>query len=89
MALNSEKVNFRVDPELKASAEAIFSAVGLSVGEACRIFFKQVTLQHGLPFDVKIPNAETIAAMREYETGDFKKFDSTEELFASWSDDAK
>jgi DNA-damage-inducible protein J len=61
----TEMIHARVDPKLKNSAERIFSRVGISTTEAIRLFLKQVELHRGLPFAVSIPNAETIAAMKE------------------------
>ncbi len=58
-------VHVRVDPGLKASAERVFSQIGISTTEAIRLFLKQVELHDGLPFPVAIPNAETVAAMAE------------------------
>ena len=84
MSVHSEKVNFRIDPELKLSAEAVFSAIGLSMGEACRMFFKQVTLQKGLPFQAKIPNSTTLDSMKDAELGKVEKFANLDDMFASW-----
>jgi len=42
-----------------------FSTLGISTTEAIRLFLKQVQLHKGLPFPVLIPNAQTIAAMKE------------------------
>ena len=58
-------IHARVDPQLKESAERIFTALGISTTEAIRLFMKQVELHKGLPFPVEIPNAQTIAAMKE------------------------
>ncbi len=58
-------VHARVDPKLKASAELVFSQIGITTTEAIRLFLKQVDLHQGLPFSVSIPNAETVAAMAE------------------------
>jgi DNA-damage-inducible protein J len=58
-------IHARVDPKLKASAEKVFSKIGISTAEAIRLFLKQVQLHKGLPFAVAIPNAETVAAMAE------------------------
>ena len=57
-------IRARVEPELKLEAEALFSALGLSATEAITLFYKQATLQQGLPFAVKLPNAETVTALR-------------------------
>jgi DNA-damage-inducible protein J len=61
----TELIHARVDPKLKNSAERILSKIGISTTEAIRLFLKQVELHRGLPFAVAIPNADTIAAMKE------------------------
>ena len=61
----SEMIRARVEPALKREAEMVFSQLGLSPTQAIRLFYKQVTLQHGLPFAVKVPNAETREALRQ------------------------
>ena len=61
----TQMIHARIEPKLKRSAERIFSEVGMSTTEAIRLFLKQVELHHGLPFAVSIPNAATVAAMRE------------------------
>jgi DNA-damage-inducible protein J len=60
----TETVRARVEPQLKKEAESVLKTLGLSPAEAIRLFYKQVTLRHGLPFAVEIPNAETREAMR-------------------------
>ena len=61
----TEMIRARVEPGLKQEAEEVFSALGLSTTEAITLFYKQVTLHHGLPFEVKIPTAETREALRQ------------------------
>jgi len=74
-------VRARMEPELKAKAEKYFNLLGLSTTQAITLFFKQVEIHQGLPFEVNIPNAETIAAMKEIENGRGKKFKNADELF--------
>ena len=64
-SVKTQMIHARVEPKLKRSAERIFSEIGMSTTEAIRLFLKQVELHRGLPFSVSIPNAETLAAMRE------------------------
>lgn len=66
----SEMIRARVEPELKQDAETVFSRLGLSTTQAITLFYKQVTLQQGLPFAVKIPNAETRKALQEAYDGE-------------------
>ena len=61
----SEMIRARVEPELKRAAEEVLEQLGLTPTEAITLFYKQVTLKHGLPFAVELPNAETRAAMRD------------------------
>jgi DNA-damage-inducible protein J len=84
MAVQTEKIQARIEPALKDAAEAIFKKLGLSSTEAIRLFYRQVELREGLPFPVEIPNKRTIAAMRELERGGGKRFHSAKELFADW-----
>ena len=58
-------IRARVEPDLKHETEEVFSKLGLSSTEAITLFYRQVALQRGLPFEVKIPNAETHEALRE------------------------
>ncbi|TAK74017.1 MAG: type II toxin-antitoxin system RelB/DinJ family antitoxin [Gammaproteobacteria bacterium] len=58
-------VNTRIEPKLKMEAETILHKVGLTSAEAVRLFYMQVCLHKGLPFEVKIPNKETIKAMHD------------------------
>jgi len=45
----------RIEPEVKEAAETILSALGIPASNAINMFYKQIILQKGLPFDVKIP----------------------------------
>lgn len=58
-------VHVRVDNEIKAQATEALSAMGLSVSEAVRIFLKRVVTEQAMPIELKVPNAETRAAMEE------------------------
>ena len=70
MATKTETIRARVEPELKHEAEAILKALGLSATDAITMFYRQVTLRRGLPFDVRLPNAETVEALQQAETGE-------------------
>lgn len=80
----TDMIRARVEPELKRDAEAVFSTLGLTTTQAIRLFYKQVALQHGLPFAVKIPNAATREALRQAADGeDLTEYDSLEDLKAA------
>lgn len=77
-------IQSRVKPELKEQAESIFSAIGLSMGDAVRIFLQQSVNVGGLPFQptAKRPTSETTIALEELESGKGKHFATVEDLFA-------
>ena len=82
----TEMIRARVEPDLKHEAEAVFSQLGLSTTEAITLFYKQVTLHHGLPFAVRLPNAETREALRQArESENLTEYDGVEDLKAAQS----
>ncbi len=58
-------IKSRINLDLKTDVERILATLGLTVSDAIRITFKQIAARQGLPFDVKIPNAQTQSAMRD------------------------
>jgi DNA-damage-inducible protein J len=55
----TETIRARVEPELKNRAEEVFRKLGLTSTQAITLFYKQVELQNGLPFQVVIPTETT------------------------------
>ena len=78
--LKSSDVRSRVDPELKDSAAVVLAQCGLSLSDGIRLFLRQVVVQQGLPFEVKIPNAVTIEAMKEARAIRQGRFNSAQAL---------
>ena len=74
-------VRVSVDAKLKAQAEGVLKKLGLDSSDAIRLFYSQVALQKGLPFDVKLPNAATRRALRDAEKGkDLIRYESFEDF---------
>ena len=67
--MKTETIRARISPELKHDAEQVLSAVGLSASQAISLFYKQLVYHRGLPFDVKVPNKETVEAIRQAQSG--------------------
>lgn len=67
--IKTETVRARMTHQLKSSAESVFDAIGLNPSQAIVLFYKQVELHQGLPFDVKLPNykLENAAKMTDAE----------------------
>ena len=60
MATKSANLYARIEPEVKEQAESILSALGIPASNAINMFYKQIILQRGLPFDVKIPSSRPV-----------------------------
>ena len=52
-------VRARIQPGLKEHAETVFHRLGMNASQAITLFYKQVELCDGLPFDLAIPSATT------------------------------
>ena len=80
----TETIRARVEPELKQEAEAVLKALGLNASEAITMFYRQVALRRALPFEVKLPNEVTRAAIRQALEGeDLTEWADLEELKAT------
>jgi DNA-damage-inducible protein J len=65
----AEIVRARIDSDLKKEASAVLSGMGLSVSDAIRLLFVRVAAEKAMPFDLRVPNTETQAAMRDVREG--------------------
>ena len=86
MEIKDAVVKARIEPSLKHQTEAILQDLGISTTEAIRMFFNQVRLRKGLPFEVRIPGAETQTAIDELEAGKGQRFKSVDALFVDLDD---
>ena len=84
---NTANLSVRIDPELKAQAENLFSDLGMSLTTAITIFFRQAVRENRIPFEIKRdqPTRITAAAVREAEAiardTQVKGYTNPEELF--------
>jgi DNA-damage-inducible protein J len=75
-------ISARIDPALKRNAERIFGELGLTTSQAITLFYRQVDLQRGLPFSVKIPNEVTKKALEDAKARrNLESFDSIDDLY--------
>jgi DNA-damage-inducible protein J len=58
-------ITVRLDAQLKKETQAILNELGLTTTQAVSLFFKQISLNKGLPFTVEIPNEQTIKAIED------------------------
>ena len=62
-------VRARIQPELKGKAENVFRKLGLTTTQAITLFYRQVELRNGLPFDVAIPSETTYRTFLNTDAG--------------------
>ena len=65
----SATVRARIEPNLKNKAEKVFRELGLSTTQAINLFYRQVELRNGLPFEVVIPNKATRRTFSDTDAG--------------------
>ena len=69
MATKSANLYARIEPDVKEQAESILAALGIPASNAINMFYKQIILNRGLPFEVKLPTVRplNVAEMTEAE----------------------
>ena len=85
---NTTNISIRIDAELKARADTLFSELGMNLSTAFNIFVRQSLRESGIPFEIRLeqPNKETVEAMLEAERiakdPSVKGYNDLDELFA-------
>jgi DNA-damage-inducible protein J len=85
-------VRARIDEKTKDKAAIVLAELGLTVSDVVRMTLTKVAREGGLPFELKIPNAETKAAMEEARAlvkADYPKFSEPGEMFQSLDKNVK
>ena len=75
-------VHVRLDGKVKQRAERALESMGLTVSDAVRVFLTRVAAEQALPFEVRVPNARTRAAMRELARGKGRRHATVDALLA-------
>lgn len=68
MAAKSANLYARIEPDVKEQAEEILATLGIPASNAINMFYKQIILNRGLPFEVKIPTARPVDISRMKES---------------------
>ena len=79
--MSTTMVHVRVDEKTKQKAAKTLAAMGMSVSDAVRMLLVRVAAEKALPFDVRVPNATTVKAMRAANKGKGKRLTSADALF--------
>lgn len=80
--VNDSTVRARINSKIKEEATAVLAAIGLTPSDAFRLLMIRITQEHALPFDLLIPNKETVAAMQASRSGQVESFSNLQELMS-------
>ena len=80
MAQKSANLYARIEPDVKEQAESILAALGIPASGAINMFYKQIILHRGLPFEVTLPPA------RQLDISELKDAELSEELEKGYTD---
>ena len=93
MNAHSSMIHVRMDNDLKERATEALAAMGLSTADAVRLLFHRIATDQAFPLELKVPNAETRAAMEEadefFKNGGTPRFDKAEDMFAKLEGESK
>jgi len=85
MTAQTSILHIRVDEDTKEQAAEALNSIGMSVSDAVRLFLRRVVIEQTFPIELKVPDAQTLAAMQESRKMMAKRnarFNSATELFA-------
>ncbi len=60
-------IRARIEPKLKDDVEYIFKKLGIATTEAISLFYNQIKLRRGIPFEINVPNETTRKAIKSAE----------------------
>lgn len=79
--VKSATINARIDEKTKTQAQSILRILNIPMSEAISMFFKQIVLHRGIPFEIKIPNDVTVETFEKTDDGkELHKVSGIEEL---------
>ncbi|OAI22586.1 XRE family transcriptional regulator [Methylosinus sp. R-45379] len=76
-------VRARIDEHVKEEAAAVLATIGLTVSDAFRLMMVRIATDKALPFELLVPNAETIEAMKAARRGELVDVGAVENLLGS------
>lgn len=61
MVARTSNIFTRVEPDIKEQAEQVLKQLGISMSNAIAMFLRQIVLQQGIPFEMKLPQSHPLA----------------------------
>ena len=78
---NTMQKTIQVDEKIFLEVNSILNKIGLSYTQAISVFNNMIVQNRGLPFELKLPNQNTLKALNELEAKKGKSFKNINELF--------
>lgn len=79
--ISNATVKARIPQDVKDRAVLALEKMGLNTSDVIRLVLMRIADEGRLPFEIKTPNAQTVAAMSELEEGKGKRLSSADDLF--------
>jgi len=80
--MKTATVRARIEPKLKHDVEPILAELGLSFSEAIELYLRQIKLNHGIPFAIRIPNKLTRKTFEDTDRGkNLKRHKNAKDMF--------
>ena len=73
-------IQVRIDTDLKRKVDVILKHIGMNASQVVNALYAQIAMQRGMPFELKIPNKETLEAIEELESGGGKRYANFQEM---------
>jgi DNA-damage-inducible protein J len=80
-------VRARIDEKTKKKAAAVLKTIGLTPSDAFRMMMIRIVREGTMPFDIHVPNGETIAASEAAPRSEEKTFHPVVGIFANLNSD--
>jgi DNA-damage-inducible protein J len=74
--IKKARVEVRIESGLKDDVSAILRKLDISEAEAIRMYYRQIAINKGIPFELKVPNKETIKALDEIKKTKLREYEN-------------
>jgi len=81
--IKKARVEARVSSKLKDAVGAVLRKLDISESEAIRMYFRQIAITKSIPFEIKIPNKETIKALNEIKNSKLREFNNFDDYLSN------
>lgn len=72
--IKKARVEVRIEPNLKEDVSRILRKLDISEAEAIRMYYRQIAINKGIPFELKVPNKETVKALNEIKEAKLREY---------------